>query len=287
MNSVLNQSYSNFEVWIIDDASPEIIASFSDSRIHIIRNSKNLGPGPSRNIGMENSEGNFIAFLDSDDYWDTDFLKITRNALIENKKAGMAYANGFEVNIDGSRQIRRGKIKKLNQILPEILSVNRHWGTGGCLWRKSEIGNIRWIDSRTWEDYAFDIDVAIQNNSIVGLKEQVVYYDISGDDKLSIQNSELEKVISINHISHALLNSKFKKEAIVRESISYVVLMEIMRSRFSKKGKSKIVVYGEIFNQWNGIFMKTILWIILSLPENSQRQFLDFLTRLYRKRIRN
>ncbi len=73
IDSVLNQKYQNLELIIIDDNSSdstrEILAQLADPRIKIIYSSKNFGAGYSRNKGIENASGRFIAFLDSDDIW--------------------------------------------------------------------------------------------------------------------------------------------------------------------------------------------------------------------------
>ena len=75
VESVLNQSYKNFELLIVYDDSDKKELSYlkkfvdSDDRVKIIENEKNLGAGLSRNKGIEISKGKFIAFLDSDDLW--------------------------------------------------------------------------------------------------------------------------------------------------------------------------------------------------------------------------
>ena len=75
IKSVLSQSYSNWEMIIIDDCSIdnsiEIIKGYSekDNRIKLIRMTKNSGPAIARNKGIEMAKGKYIAFLDADDLW--------------------------------------------------------------------------------------------------------------------------------------------------------------------------------------------------------------------------
>ena len=69
INSVLNQSYKNFELIIIFDDILERYANFKkliprDKRIKVYINKKNLGAGKSRNLGIKKSKGKFIAFID-------------------------------------------------------------------------------------------------------------------------------------------------------------------------------------------------------------------------------
>ena len=75
LNSVLNQTFQNFEIILIyddinDDDLKIINSKFKENpKIKIIKNLKNLGAGLSRNIGIKNSSSEFIAFLDADDFW--------------------------------------------------------------------------------------------------------------------------------------------------------------------------------------------------------------------------
>jgi succinoglycan biosynthesis protein ExoO len=74
IESVINQSFTDFEFIIVDDASSdksaEIILSFQDSRINFVPLKKNIGPGPARNIGIDLAKGAWGAFIDADDAWD-------------------------------------------------------------------------------------------------------------------------------------------------------------------------------------------------------------------------
>ena len=81
LNSVFKQTYKNFEILIIyDDPSKkdlDLIKELKkkDKRIRLIINKKNIGPGYSRNKGLDKAKGNYIAFLDSDDLWKKGKLK--------------------------------------------------------------------------------------------------------------------------------------------------------------------------------------------------------------------
>ena len=82
INSVIKQTYDNWELIIVDDCSKdgtdEIIINFvnEDNRIKIIKNKNNLGAGLSRNKAIEFAKGEYIAFLDGDDIWANQKLEI-------------------------------------------------------------------------------------------------------------------------------------------------------------------------------------------------------------------
>ena len=87
IESILDQSYSNFEVIVVDDnstdATTEIVEQFADPRINLIRLDENAGgPAKPRNVGLQNSKGDVIAFCDSDDLWHKDKLDIQISTLM-------------------------------------------------------------------------------------------------------------------------------------------------------------------------------------------------------------
>ena len=84
LKSVVNQSFDDFEVIVVNDGSSdnslEIINSINDDRISVIT-TENLGASMARNKGIEESNSDFIALLDGDDYWDKDYLKTIYEAI--------------------------------------------------------------------------------------------------------------------------------------------------------------------------------------------------------------
>ena len=82
LNSVLKQTYDNFEIICIDDASTdssvEILEYFAqkDSRIKILKNDSNMGPGYTRNRGLDIAKGKYVSFLDADDWFSHDTFDI-------------------------------------------------------------------------------------------------------------------------------------------------------------------------------------------------------------------
>src|SRR5690625_2675360 len=79
ISSVLTQSYENIEVIVVDDASSDntarVVAQVDDPRLRIIRRCSNYGAAAARNVGIGASVGQYLAFLDSDDYWLPDKIR--------------------------------------------------------------------------------------------------------------------------------------------------------------------------------------------------------------------
>ena len=88
INSVLAQTYTNWELIIVDDCSSdnteEVVQSFKDNRIIYLKNENNSGAALSRNRALREAKGKWIAFLDSDDLWMPDKLRQQINFMKEN-----------------------------------------------------------------------------------------------------------------------------------------------------------------------------------------------------------
>lgn len=90
INSVLNQTYSNLEIVIVDDFSndntEDVVKSFNDSRIKYIKHTKNSNGSVARNTGIKSSKGEYIAFLDSDDEWFPEKIDIQLKHILKHKE---------------------------------------------------------------------------------------------------------------------------------------------------------------------------------------------------------
>ena len=81
IESVLNQTYENWEMIIVDDCSPDggesisAVQAFTDERIKLIQLKNNCGPSAARNIALKVAKGHYIAFLDADDLWPKNYLE--------------------------------------------------------------------------------------------------------------------------------------------------------------------------------------------------------------------
>lgn len=96
IQSVLDQTYENWEWLITDDLSKdntvEIIRKYNDPRIKLLVLEKNRGAGNARNQSLERAQGRYIAFLDSDDYWYPEYLETMTRYMQENN-VELVYCN--------------------------------------------------------------------------------------------------------------------------------------------------------------------------------------------------
>ena len=77
IDSVLSQTFTDFEILVVNDGSPdtpELEAVLESYRI-VYHKQENRGAGAARNVGVNNARGQFLAFLDADDYWLPNYLE--------------------------------------------------------------------------------------------------------------------------------------------------------------------------------------------------------------------
>ncbi|WP_324722177.1 glycosyltransferase family 2 protein [Latilactobacillus curvatus] len=107
MNSVLEQSYQNWEWYLVDDRSTDssvsIINSYckKDLRIHLIENKENSGAAFSRNAALASAKGTYVAYLDSDDIWDMDKLE-KQLSFMQKKEADFSCTSYRVITENGS-----------------------------------------------------------------------------------------------------------------------------------------------------------------------------------------
>ena len=116
LESVLNQSYSNLEILIIDDESPDhsierVRNSFDDSRIRIIEQ-KNRGLAGARNTGIRHTKGDYVAFLDSDDHWQSNKLEQHLAFLTQHYDYGVSFCSSMFIDEQGQPLGRLQQPKK-------------------------------------------------------------------------------------------------------------------------------------------------------------------------------
>ena len=183
IESVMNQTYQNWELILIDDKSTdnskEIIIRFSnnDNRIIPIFLEQNKGVGYARNIGLENSKGEFIAFLDSDDYWHPNKLQDQIEFIINTK---IDIVSNYYFNVDENSVI------KSYFVLPEkitynLLKFNNYILTSTLLCKSESIKGLRFSVLRKRQDWIFFLDILKRGLCIHTIKKCLTYYRKSSD----------------------------------------------------------------------------------------------------------
>lgn len=189
INSVYKQSFKNFEVILVyDDLEKNdlkfIVKTFKKKKnFLILNNKKNLGAGESRNLGILKSRGKYIAFLDADDYWNKNKLKIQYN-FMKDYNILFSHTNYTVLNQDG-KLIKTYKAKSLdyNKLLHSC-----DVGLSSVMLNKKILKNSRFSKIKTKEDYALWLSITKKNKcKIFPINKNLTYWrDVS--NSLSANN---------------------------------------------------------------------------------------------------
>lgn len=186
LQSVVDQTYVNWEVIVIDnhstDNTDELVASFSDPRITYLKIHNNGIIARSRNKGINIAKGEWIAFLDSDDWWAVEKLKILFDSISEN--VDLIY-HDLEVVNDHPRFFSRKKIKSWQVKTPALMNLlleGNCIGNSSVVVRKSLLEQIGGLNESpeviAAEDYNTWLRIAQLTDQFLYLPRRLGYYFI-------------------------------------------------------------------------------------------------------------
>lgn len=165
VQSVLDQTYINWELIIVDDCSTdntdEVLSTIKDERIRYFKNEKNSGAALSRNMALREAKGQWIAYLDSDDLWLPEKLEKQIDFMEKNRYA-FSYTNYEEIDVDGNKTgVKVTGPKKITK----TGMFNYCWP--GCLtvmFDATKIGLVQIEDIKKNNDYAMWLKVCRKAN---------------------------------------------------------------------------------------------------------------------------
>ena len=173
IDSIINQTYSNLEIILVDDGSPDNCAkicdeyALKDERINVIHQ-KNMGLSEARNRGIQISKGKYIGFVDSDDYIEPTMFQDLYNALIDNN-ADISICNFYIINNkekvlkNNFKSINYTKIEALKEILLDKNIQSYAWNK---LYKRELFKNIKYPIGKKYEDIGTTFYLFEKSNKI-------------------------------------------------------------------------------------------------------------------------
>jgi glycosyltransferase involved in cell wall biosynthesis len=194
LQSVINQTFSDFEILLINDCSTDnslkVAQAVKDPRIKHIQHSSNKGLSASRNTGIKSAQSNYIAFLDADDLWKPNFLtKI--DFLINTFPDATLYATKYEVLLKGDKLITHDfhiKSFKNYGIIPNFFesNLNQSMYYPSCLCVKKDVfEDVGYYNEEV--SYSEDIDFNIRAHA----KHKMAYWDEALVTYLAVSENQI------------------------------------------------------------------------------------------------
>ncbi|MDT0649294.1 glycosyltransferase family 2 protein [Autumnicola edwardsiae] len=211
MLSVQKQTYSHWELLVIDDASKDFtlskVRNFAkeEPRIKIFRNKKNKGTGFSRNKGIKAAQGDFIAFLDADDLWKPDKLK-TQLDFMKRNDLSVSYTSYERITENGQK--RNEIVEALPYLTyPKLLKAN-YIGSLTGIYDVTQLGKIYAPEVRKRQDWALWLAAVKKGGTAKGIKEPLALYRMRRN---SVSGNKLEMLVHNFQIYHHVLGFSFFK----------------------------------------------------------------------------
>lgn len=193
INSILNQSYSNWELLISDDCSMDntvkIINEFvqKDRRIKIFTLDKNSGAGVARNNSIANANGRYIAFCDSDDQWTSDKLEKQLHFMSENNLA-LSFSSYRVIDEEGNEQ---GEVICPSKVSYKTMLRNNYIGCLTAMYDSQKIGKTYMPEIRKRQDWALWLTILKRTPYALGLQEKLAIYR---DRSKSISSNKVDLI---------------------------------------------------------------------------------------------
>jgi len=211
ISSVLRQTYEYLEVIIVYDDETKVDLDFinnlknNDSRIKIITNPLNLGAGESRNIGITNAKGSYIAFVDADDVWDAKKIELQLSYMMSNNYS-FTHTSYKIINSD-NKIVGHRKAKNFENYQSLLGSCDI--GLSTVMIKKNIFTNdLKFPNLKTKEDFVLWLKFLKKNYKIFSINT-----DLTSWRKLnnSLSSSTLQKLIDGFNVYHKFMKFNFIK----------------------------------------------------------------------------
>lgn len=218
INSVLNQTYTNYELLVIDDCSTdntyEIVKKYSN--IKLLQTPVNSRQGAARNIGLNNCSGDYVLFLDADDAFYDNFVFEKLSSLIENKKFPDLVYGGLKIT--GKRELTI--MPDENNTLKSFRLGQNKWMNVTSLCVKNSIiqeNHIRFPENIRYEDVLFAF-IAIEKCNTYAYTDFITYLYINRENTTTTTYTYAQSLDTIKMIDEL---TKLK-DCILAENIPYL-----------------------------------------------------------------
>ena len=180
IESVIEQTYGNWEMIIIDDSSTDnsvsIIEKYANTnkRIHLIKLDKNSGVSNARNVGLQYAKGDYIAFLDSDDYWDKNKIQ-EQISFMKDQNIPLSYTSYIKID---EKDKKIGEIKVPESVNYKKMLKSNFIACSSAVVKKEIIGKLLFPPQKINQDHALWLSILKKGYIAYGLNKPLLFYRI-------------------------------------------------------------------------------------------------------------
>lgn len=187
LDSIVSQTYSNLEIILVDDGSPDgcpkICDDYAskDNRIKVVHK-ENGGLSSARNAGLDVATGDYIAFVDSDDYLDVTIYQSLME-IINDYGVDVAVCDCFEMEGEKTKTYSKKTQKVSINETPNIIFMHLlepfpvlRFEVWNKLFKKSVIGDVRFKLGQIYEDLYFDRNIFLKSQKVAHIDKPLYYY---------------------------------------------------------------------------------------------------------------
>ena len=202
INSVLNQTYINLEILIIYDdqnrSDLEYIKNCikNDLRVKIIFNDNNKGAAYSRNKAISIANGEYIAFLDCDDYWETNKIEVQLNFMLT-QGYDFSHTTYRVINYNGKIV---GTIRARETLKYKKLLKSCDIGLSSVILKRKLLNDMKFPELKTKEDFALWLDLAKKSVNLIGLDKPLMYWRRTSNSLSSSILQRLKDAFKVYHL---------------------------------------------------------------------------------------
>lgn len=274
IQSVLNQTYSNIEVIVVDDNESntihrkeveKLMNKYNDNdSVNYIKHSRNMNGANARNTGLKYSNGEFITFLDDDDYFELDRFEIMVPHLSNSSREFGAIFSGYRY-IKNEKKRRKHKVVIPENLILELLKTNFNIGSGSNFILKKEVFEL--VDGfdpsfLRHQDYEFLVRVA-ENFKFLSIQESLLNIQVDSNQQNKVDVKRLIKTKKQFMEKYSYLIKENEEE--IKLSHLKNIIYNIFRNNEAKKYKNIFSYYFKYQPIPSGIFELTYLLITAKL----------------------
>ncbi len=281
LESVLNQTYRNLEIIIIDDGSTDdslnIISQYDDSRIQVF-SYPNSGVSKSRNRGITLAQGQYISFIDADDLWTREKLIKQIEVLQNTPSAKVAYSWTDFIDEEGNKIDRDERMTYGGDVYPQILIADFLQSGSNALIYKDALTTVEGFNESLSGPADWDLFIRLAAQyQFVAVSHVGILYRIGQQNSMSSKLSKMEQD-SVGVINNSFTQAPAELQFLKNKSLAnlyYYLGCKAIESEFTKKQsvlalkyhwrafKTKYTVFTSKPNITIKIYLKIIMALIL------------------------